>query len=259
MILMLETRDFTLRSYQKLCDAITASRYRQMTFRQYFQEGSPASGIILLRHDVDENIRFSLDMAELEHLCGIKSTYYFRMRKKIFVPSAMDRIASLGHEIGYHYETLDKCSGHMDEAIKLFSAELEVFRRKYDVKTAVMHGNPLSRYDNRDIWKNCKVSDFGLLGEPYLSLDYGRFAYYSDSGRSWSSEKLKIKDTVRANQKVAIKTTQELAEVLDRLYPMNVCILTHPERWNKNVPDYMYRLMIDSAYIMGKKVISLAR
>lgn len=253
------TRDFTLTCYQTLCDAITASRYRVMTFREYFEGGSPDTGVILLRHDVDENIRFSMDMAELEHQHGIRSTYYFRMKNKTFVPQVMDRMESFGHEIGYHYETLDKCKGNMDEAIRLFSKELSVFRRKYDVKTACMHGNPLSKYDNRDIWNSCKISDFGLLGEPYLSLDYGRFAYYSDSGRSWSSEKLKIKDTVKANQKVAIKSTYELADVLDRLYPMNICILTHPERWNKNVPDYMYRLMIDSAYIVGKKFISLAR
>lgn len=256
---MLENKDFTLSCYQTLCKAITHSAYRAMTFSEYFREGYPGSGIILLRHDVDENVRFSLDMARLEHENGLKSTYYFRTAKKVFVPAAMDRIQLYGHEIGYHYETLDKCHGNVDEAIQLFRKELELFRKRYDVRTACMHGNPLSRFDNRDIWKKCRASDFGLLGEPYLSLDYGKFAYYSDSGRSWSSEKLKIKDTVRANQKIQITNTHELADVLGRIYPLNVCILTHPERWNKNVPDYMYRLMIDSAYILGKKVISLAK
>jgi len=60
---------------------------------------------VILRHDVDARPQNSLRLARLEHTLGIRGTYYFRI-PHTFQPSIIQEIASLGHEIGYHYETL---------------------------------------------------------------------------------------------------------------------------------------------------------
>ena len=92
-------------------------------------------------------------MAELEHGLGIQSTYYFRVLYT-FKPEIIGKIRDLGHEVGYHYEVLSKANGDYEKAVELFEQELSEFRKIVDVKTISMHGSPLSRYDNRDLYRN---------------------------------------------------------------------------------------------------------
>ena len=252
--MIFENKDFTLKQYEKLCATIKASSYDTITFNEYFEIGNNYGNTIILRHDIDENIRFALDVAKIESKYGIKATYYFRLTKKVFVPKIMNLIKSFNHEIGYHYETVDSNKGDMNLAIDEFSNNLSMFRQKFIVKTVCMHGKPLSKYDNKKIWDICNFSDFNLLGEPYLSLDYNNFQYFSDSGRSWVRNKNKIKDKIdiQKSKNPQINSTNELREMIRNEDFKNICILTHPERWNKNDIDYITRYFIDSIYIIGK-------
>ena len=93
------------------------------------------------------------------------------------IPSVYDaetirKTAEMGHEIGYHYETMAQTNGDINCAIELFGEELQRLRGVAEVKTASMHGSPLKPWDNRDIWQQAQPADFGLLGEAYLNLDY---------------------------------------------------------------------------------------
>jgi hypothetical protein len=224
---ILDNRDFTLKKYEKLCEAVIASRYNNVAFKEYFEEENNDGGFILIRHDIDANAKFALDMAKVEYDYGIRGTYYFRTIKKVYVPEVIAKIASYNHEIGYHYETVDKAKGNVELAIELFSEELAMFRKEYDVKTVCMHGNPLSK-----------------------------FAYFSDSGRTWE-DKNKIKDKIDAPKSdvIQVKNTDELIEAISKGEPENVCVLTHPVRWPKKPKDYLIRYLIDLSYILGKRVI----
>lgn len=253
----IDNRDFTLAKYKQLCVAIVNSKYTNMTFKDYLlQKGKDARCYIILRHDIDENVKYALDIAKVEHECGLMATYYFRMKKKTYVNTTINEISNLKHEIGYHYETMDKCNGDIEKALVLFNDELAIFRQQYDVKTVCMHGNPLTKYDNEVIWQKKEFKDFGLLGEPYLSLDYSKFAYFSDSGRTWDQNpKKKTKDKVISYYNKSPHNTDELISMIKNSEPQNICLLTHPERWSKNLMDYSKRYMIDMAYIIGKTLI----
>jgi hypothetical protein len=63
--------------------------------------------ILILRHDVDLKPQNSLATAKIEHKMGIKGSYYFRMVPESYNVDIIKEIANLGHEIGYHYETMD--------------------------------------------------------------------------------------------------------------------------------------------------------
>ena len=54
------------------------------------------------------------------------------------------------------------------------------------VKTICMHGSPLSKWDNRDLWKRYNYRDFGIIAEPYFDLDFDEVFYITDTGRSWN-------------------------------------------------------------------------
>ena len=53
-------------------------------------------------------------------------------------------------------------------AIEDFERNLEKFREFYPVKTICMHGSPLSKWDNRDLWKRYDYRDYGIIAEPYF-------------------------------------------------------------------------------------------
>ena len=223
-------RDFTMGKYKELCVALRDSGYTPLTVESHLTGKQNNSKFIILRHDIDRKTEKALKMAELENELKIQSTYYFRY-PYTFKSDIIKRINELGHKIGYHYEVLSKAKGDHEKAIKLFEAELDEFRKIVEVKTICMHGSPLSRYDNRDLWNRYDFKDFEIIGEAYLSIK--EVNYFSDSGRSWNW-KNKMRDFMPDRiEEIAVNTTDDLIELIrsnkvDKLY-----ILAHPERWSK--------------------------
>src|SRR3989304_3265080 len=185
--------DFTLEKYKKLCQAIASSEYIPLKMHDYLQLKNPYKHIIL-RHDVDRIPDQAQKMAQIENEHGIISTYYFRTVKEVFRPEIIHQIAGFGHEIGYHYEVLDKAKGDLKKAIKIFDEDLSEFRKITDVTTICMHGNPLTKWLNSDIWKEYNYNNYGIIGEAYLSIDYSNLSYFTDTGRAWNSSRYNIKE-----------------------------------------------------------------
>ena len=253
--------DFTLSKYEELCQAVGTSKYSTATLAEYLQliPEKRRKPYIIMRHDIDRSPKQALDVARVEQKYAIKATYYFRAQRATFVPNIIDEIASYGHEIGYHYETVDKCHGNMIPAIQLFADELSNFRKRYDVKTVCAHGNPLTKNDNKDIWKDLKLSDYGLLGEAFLALDYSQFAYFSDSGRTWVNSKIQKmpgKDSVQTSfMRIRLKTTNDLIQIIKAGVLPNINVLVHTERWSRNLVGFIGRLPLDLVFNWGKVAI----
>jgi predicted DNA-binding transcriptional regulator len=247
--------DFTLKKYIELCQAIVSSEYIPLTVHEYLTQNHPDKCIIL-RHDVDRKPDRALNMAQLEYDYGISSTYYFRTVKEVLQPAMIKQIAELGHEIGYHYEVLDKAKGDITEAIELFEQELKELRKIADITTICMHGNPLTSWVNRDIWKEHNFNDFGIIGEAYLSIDYTKVSYFTDTGRSWNSSKYSIKDVVQTDiYNGKIKSTDELIGLIKNGSQRNICILMHPNRWTDNLGAWFTELVWQNIKNLGKTVI----
>ena len=183
--------DFTLPAYKKLLATIEHSGVPVYTVAGYISQGAPAKGIVL-RHDVELRVQPAIRLAKLENSLGICSTYYFRM-PKTFDTEVIRFISQLGHEVGYHYETLDKTNGDYSLAVQLFMKELNDFRSRteIDVKTACSHGGrPYNRAKRIGYRKNYDIfkyypglyKDTNLIGEAYLGFDFSQMLYFSDSG-----------------------------------------------------------------------------
>lgn len=105
--------DFTLAKYGELCSAIVQSGYAAMSVKDYLSLSlQPPGKVIILRHDVDRKPENALKMAELERGFDLRATYYFRSTKEVFKAGIMQEIEKTGHEVGYHYEVLDKAKGN---------------------------------------------------------------------------------------------------------------------------------------------------
>ncbi len=148
--------DFTLITYLRLLDALEKSSYQFQSFEDFLK--SPGTRTLILRHDVDSRPENSLAFARIQQKLGIRGSYYFRMVPQSYDERIIREIAALGHEIGYHYETMDTCNGDMEKAYEEFCRNLETLRKIVPVNTICMHGSPLSKYDNRDLWQGAQSS-----------------------------------------------------------------------------------------------------
>jgi len=92
--------DFTLSIYRQLIAALRNQNYTFQCFYDFVR--NPAERVIILRHDVDRAPHNALAMAELENSMGLRASYYFRIVPSVFEEHIIRKIASLGHEIGYH-------------------------------------------------------------------------------------------------------------------------------------------------------------
>jgi diadenosine tetraphosphatase ApaH/serine/threonine PP2A family protein phosphatase len=181
-------------------------------------------------------------MAEVEKSHGIRSTYYFRRTPRVFHPAIMRAISAMGHEIGYHYEVLDKAQGKPRPAAEIFERELAEMRVLVEVKTAAMHGNPLSRWDNRDLWKHCALSRFGLVGEAYVSITDPDMAYVTDTGRGWNRVSLNLRDRFPSGSgggMPSFRSTRDLIRALKEARYGKVYLQIHPNRWTSGVLEWL--------------------
>jgi len=252
------TADFTISKYAELCTSMLISDYRILTFSEYIEgKGDNHDRFIILRHDVDRKPFQSLKMAKLERKLGIQSTYYFRY-PFTFLPNILREVRDLGHEIGYHYEVLSKTNGDFDKAIKLFNYELTKFREICDIKTICMHGQPISKYDNKAIWDHYDFADFGLKGEGYLSISKD-IDYFSDTGRSWSG-KNSLRDFLPGKEpRFAIADTDQLIRFLKDKKACKIYILSHPERWASNKLEWCQSYLQDLVFNSGKRALGVIR
>jgi len=235
--------DFTPKVYSELIQKILSSGYSCQKFEDFLT--NPSSGAVILRHDVDSWPLNALQMAELEAEMGIRATYYFRMSPLSFNRKIIRRIAALGHEIGYHYEDLTTHNGDYETAIQSFQSNLEKLRRFYPVKTIAMHGKPLSRWNNLDLWKIYNFEDYGIIGEPYLSLDFNKVLYLTDTGSRWDGNKYNIRDEVCSKYRFNIRSTYDLINHLQQnKLPDRIMLNVHPSRWNDIALKWLVRYYI---------------
>lgn len=219
--------DFTLKSYKSLIVSFLQEGYCFQTFEDFLQKPVD-SKVIVLRHDVDELAGNALKIAKLEHSLGVRSTFFFRIVKQSNQPDVIRQIVEMGHAVGYHYEDLSFAEGDFEKAIQSFETNLNYFRTYYPVKVICMHGSSSSKYDNRLLWKKYKMADYGIIGEPYLSLDFDRIYYLTDTGYAWDGGKYAVRDVVVNTHGLQFHTTKQIVDCIHKgEFPSCAMILAH--------------------------------
>ena len=180
-------RDFSFRTYRELLGSIKKQGYEFQTVAEFLTKSKDRA--MILRHDVDSWPANALKMAKIENEAGVKSTYYFRISPLSFNKKIIYSIKEFGHEIGYHYEDLSSNNGDYFKAIRTFEQNLRKLQELYPIKTIAMHGKPLSKWNNLDLWKKYDFRDFHVIGESYLSFDFDRMLYLTDTGNCWMAIK----------------------------------------------------------------------
>lgn len=232
--------DFTRHTFEALLRALLDQQYTFQTFRDYL--AGPKAKCIILRHDVDKRPGHSLKLARMEHEMGINGVYYFRAVPESWDDEIIKKIASLGHEVGYHYENLPLTRGDVEKAYEDFKQNLSRLRKLVPVATIAMHGSPRSKHDPKDLWKHYDYKKLGIIGEPYFDIDFSKVLYLTDTGRRWDGHKVSIRDRVNSEliqeltkQGYSIQSTPDLIKAINNgALPDRVMINVHPQRWDSN-------------------------
>lgn len=219
-------------------------------------------GQVTLRHDVDKKPKNSLATAFIEREMGWTATYYFRTVPESFDPAVILQIASLGHEIGYHYESLATCKGNMEAAYDDFCRNLEKIRALVPVKTISMHGSPMSRWDSRKLWEHYDYHKLGIETEPYFDTDFSRVVYLTDTGRRWDGFRVSVRDKIPEFQEEWAKkgwvyrhTDDIIQAILHDTFPQHVLVNTHPQRWTDNKLQWAKELVWQSVKNLVKMAV----
>ncbi len=238
--------DFTLDKYAVLLDALKAYGFHSL----------------ILRHDVDLLPGNSLRTARLEVEKGMFGIYYFRAVPESWDEEIIREIAALGHEVGYHYESLTTCDGDVDKAYADFCKNLEALRMLVPVRSICMHGSPRSPYDSKDIWKKYDYKALGIVSEPYLDTDFSKVFYLTDTGRRWDGYKVSVRDKIPQYQDewtaqgLTFHSTDDVIGGLRRgVIPNDLMVTVHPQRWNPFGGAWCKEMLLQSAKNVVKRVI----
>ena len=238
--------DFTINKYRQLLHALQTYGFESL----------------VLRHDVDLLPENSLRTARLEASMGMSGVYYFRAVPESWDEAIIREIAALGHEVGYHYESLTTCNGDVGAAYQDFCQNLERLRKLVPVKSICMHGSPRSPYDSKDIWKKYDYHALSIENEPYLDTDFSKVFYLTDTGRRWDGYKVSVRDKIPQYQDewtakgLTFRTTDDVIEGLRHgRIPKNLMMTVHPQRWNPFGPQWVKEYLLQNAKNVVKKVI----
>ena len=266
--------DFTIKQYTQLLKSLQNAGFFFQTYAGYSDKSAKQQKEvdhhkrIILRHDVDARPENSLRFARIQAEMGIVGTYYFRMVPQSYNEAIIKEMVALGHEVGYHYETMDTCKGDVDKAYNEFCRNLEQFRKVTPVKTISMHGSPLSKYDNRDIWKKYDYKKLGLVAEPYFDIDFNQLYYITDTGRRWDGHLYNVRDKATKENPVSNEEFLKLrfrhtSDIIDAVksgkFPQRAMLNFHPQRWNDDAVPWMKELVFQNIKNQVKRILILLR
>jgi len=279
-------RDFTVKKYKSLLLALVQNDFEFKNVQQALSDDQRyyRSKLAVIRHYIDtkHDLSIAVEMAKFESSNGISASYYFRTIPDVFDKDVIKKIYDLGHEIGYHYEVLALTRGDFQKGIELFEKDLQVLRTICPIFTICQHGGTLGKYSSTSVtglirtgfalltgklnmkyypsiqlWKKYKLEDFGLIGDAYLSFDFTRIKYFSDTGLSWDSYDTRIVDNVDEgdNAEFSAHVTNDLIGLIINNRIDRINILVHPANWNDNFFNWIKWRTLQHIRNISKRIL----
>jgi ubiquinone/menaquinone biosynthesis C-methylase UbiE len=206
----LKSDKFSSVEYRSLLKLIKAKNYTVIKFSDIFINPlNDSNSLLLLRHDVDNTLELALQLAEIEFEEGICSSYYFLLSGGFYNAiteqsrDIIKKIASLGHEIGLHFENPSLFQEDAKFLETILNKPVETFSQHnptIDGLKQIGNTTLVNAYDKR------------------ITQDL-KFKYISDSGMKWRKE-----------------------TAFDAIGAKRLYLLLHPEAWCSEGMDLIQQL-----------------
>ncbi len=203
--------------YLRFLAQAKARGFSFVQFRDFLSASTLPERYIVLRHDVDFAPQHSLEMAELEHAAGVRSTFHVLVDGHFYNPlqpiviRQLRRIHELGHEVGLHFAVSNAVHDDLGEEV--------AFRLRI---LSTLIGAPIQSFSQHDV-VNAGATAVTLPAEHAPCVDVSAairehdLLYVSDSAMMWR------------------RFTFETALEENR----NLCLLAHPHSWLHPEDDYV--------------------
>ena len=234
---------FLYSEWNYFCTKIKELNIKTYTAKEALKINKKNKVFLIIKHDVETNVKKAYEIALIESNHNINSTYYVQsyLLKNNDNIIILKKMIDLGHEITYHYDVLDSNNGNYDIAINEFNNTLSDFENLLSkVYTVCPHGNPLKKRhgwtSKKDFFRNKKfrklfneIDDIVINPEKFVS---NNFIYISDAGYKWNKiESISENDRKKSTNK-PIGNINQLIFLLENS-SNSIILSSHPHRWEK--------------------------
>ena len=167
--------------YEELITKLINANYQFITISEYKKLLNKGKHVII-RHDIDSDVKIARKMFEIEKKYNIKATYYFR--KCTIDKELMKELNENNFEIGYHYEEIATYVKHnklkskeeiiknMKDIQKTFEKNIKMFEKEFNIslKSIASHGDFINRkysIPNNELFDKKMRKNFPHIIEAY--------------------------------------------------------------------------------------------
>jgi len=236
---------FVYKKWVYFCKELQKSGYTSIPACDLIEQKNQNSTFIVLKHDVETNVKKAYKFAKIENRYSHRGSYYvqaYLLKKKKNI-EILQKIQSLGHEVTYHHDVMDSSKGNLLLAEEEFEKNNKIFEKYgFKIKTVCQHGNPVitrvGYYSNRDFFRAKKIQvKYSTIYDIMVNFRkhiYPKYIYISDAGYGWKI----IHDpetndiTPSDNKNISLKSLFDVIELLNR--DNSIIVSTHPHRWQPN-------------------------
>lgn len=227
-------------------------------------------GYVVLKHDVETNVKRAYNMSKIEHKYGHRGTYYIQayLLDNDENVKLLCKMQAMGHEISYHYDVMDSNKGDIQGALLEFEKNRKKFvDNGFEITTVCQHGNPIVERNgynsNRDFFRNNKIqekySNISDIMVNFKDKHNTEYNYYSDAGRNFKLIFDPIYNDIidSADKDIKYANLNELLRTID--FDNGNIISTHPHRWEKCALVYLGKAFLFKCIKIIAKTIAKNR
>jgi len=229
---------FIYNIWDEICQEL--SKYKTIRADNIINQESNSEWIVI-KHDVETDVKKALELAKIEHKYNLQATYFVQANLVEQNYKILQEIASLGHEITYHYDVLDANSGDYILSLKEFNKNIELFNSfGFEIKTVCPHGNPVINRNgwssNKDFFRDKSIADrFPEILDIVVELPNrlkNNYTYISDAGYGWKKIVNISDNDIKNSGDIDLGDYKTLLKTIEK--EDRVIISTHPHRWERS-------------------------
>tara|TARA_B110000902_G_C14132424_1_gene522515 strand:- start:20 stop:853 length:834 start_codon:yes stop_codon:yes gene_type:complete len=234
---------FVYKEWEVFCAKIQKLGIKSVTAYEALEHSEAKEDYLIIKHDVETNVKKALRLALLEHKYGLSATYYVQsyLLESDENVTILKEILRLGHEVTYHYDVLDANNGDFALAQINFDEVLMKFESLgMKVRTVCPHGNPVKKRSgwssNKDFFRNelinstySEISDIVVNPEKFTNEG---LIYISDAGFGWKIISDISNNDINKSKDEDLKSLNRVIHIIQETSE-TVIVSAHPHRWGK--------------------------
>lgn len=174
--------NFTYKSYINLINLFQGNKYSIIFYDEYNQNNEQ----LIIRHDIDLDLRKAYEFAKLENHYNIKSTYFVMISSNFYnilnkeSLEILLEILKLGHEIGLHFDETQYKIESENDFFKWVNYEKSILEKAINKKVKVFSSHRPSQFalHHMSFEKNSLIN-------AYSNVYFEKIKYISDSRMKW--------------------------------------------------------------------------